>query len=324
MIPDLRFVLGAVIATALLGITLFGLVTAVHLSHQSKVGPLEASRLLAYTPEGRHRVFGAPAPRFDSPFATIAADPDPLQQSAAPAEPAEPAPAPLQQPDEPAAPPLQTAAAAPPASLPQPADETDTVDERAVVDPPLPLDNDAPAPIAESPPAPIIESAPAPVAESPPTPAESAPAPVESAPVAPSPEPAAATAPPVETALAASAPVVEIPAEPAATPEVQQVGSIPTTTTDAAETRNEVAAVADILPVTETRKRTKAARKPAARKLAARKPATRKPAARKPAAKATQPVRRTPAPVDPFASTGYPLSTMWTGNRPGKGFWPLD
>ena len=50
MLPDLRFVIGAVMATALLGVTLFGLAAAMHISHQSKVGPLEASRLLAYTP----------------------------------------------------------------------------------------------------------------------------------------------------------------------------------------------------------------------------------------------------------------------------------
>lgn len=147
MIPDLRFVVGAVIATALLGVTLFGLAAAMHISHQSKISPLEASRLLAYTPESRHRIFDVPAPRLDSPFANIPAGPNPV---------------PLQQPAEPAAPPQQTAAAAQsapdaqaspaaqPASPPQPANDADTVDERAVVDPPLPLDNDPPAAAAES------------------------------------------------------------------------------------------------------------------------------------------------------------------------------
>src|SRR5688572_29864438 len=60
MIPDLRFVIGAVMATVLLGVTLFGLAAAMHISHQSKLSPLEASRLLAYTPDSRHRVFDTP------------------------------------------------------------------------------------------------------------------------------------------------------------------------------------------------------------------------------------------------------------------------
>ena len=135
MLPDLRFVIGAVMATALLGVTLFGLAAAMHISHQSKVGPLEASRLLAYAPENRHRIFDMPARRLDNPFANIPAEanPVPLQQ---PAEPIEPP-----------APPMQTAAAAAPAaqpdSPPQPAaSDADTVDERAVVDPPLPPDGD--------------------------------------------------------------------------------------------------------------------------------------------------------------------------------------
>ena len=151
MIPDLRFVIGAVMATALLGVTLFGLAAAMHISHQSKLGPLEASRLLAYTPESRHRVFDIPAPRFDSPFANIPADPNPvpLQQPAAPAEapvqtaavtqpaplaPAPPAPAAADAQPAPATEPMPSAQ---PANLPPAADDPDTVDERAVVDPPL-------------------------------------------------------------------------------------------------------------------------------------------------------------------------------------------
>ena len=105
MLPDLRFVIGAVLATALLGVTLFGLAATMHISHQSKIGPLEASRMLAYTPEGRHRIFDMPAPRFDSPFANIPADPNPV---------------PLQQPAAPLAPPVQTAAVAQPAPIVQP------------------------------------------------------------------------------------------------------------------------------------------------------------------------------------------------------------
>jgi hypothetical protein len=162
MIPDLRFVVGAVIATAMLGVTLFGLAVAIHIAHQSRISPLEASRLLAYTPESRHRVFDIPAPRFDSPFANIPADPNPV---------------PLQQP---AAPQQQTAATARPAVDVQPtpdaqpapnappANDADAVDERAVVEPPLPAGNDPPAATtAAAPPVETTPAAAAPVAEQP-------------------------------------------------------------------------------------------------------------------------------------------------------------
>ncbi len=251
MLPDLRFVLGALIATALLGVTLFGLAATMHISYQSKIAPLEASRLLAYTPEGRHRIFDIPAPRADSPFATIPADPNPVplrQQSLEPAtEPtAEPA-------AEPAAAPVQTAASVPPApeqpaivqpasvpsatepvvvqpaNLPPPADDADTVDERAVVDPPLPLDNDAPAQTVETAPA-------APLPE-------------------PDPEPAAAASAPIEALPAAPAPVVEAPAEPVATPDVPEVGSIPPATDAAPATRRDVAAITEAREAPKARRR---------------------------------------------------------------------
>jgi hypothetical protein len=239
MLPDLRFVLGAMIATVLLGVTLFGMAATMHISHQSKIGPLESSRMLAFTPEVRHRVFDLQAPRADSPFANIPADPNPvpLQQPAGPAEPE--------------APPVQAAAAeqpatrqpsiAQPASLPAPADDADTVDERAVVEPPLPLDNDAPAEAADS------------------------------APVAPSPEPAAAN-PPIETISAPTAPVVEAPAEPVAAPDVQQVASIPTTTTDAApETPRNVATITEAreAPKAKHARKTAKAKRPVRRAAAA-------------------------------------------------------
>ena len=201
MLPDLRFVIGAVIATALSGVTLFGLAATIHISHQSRVGPLEASRMLAYTPEARHRIFDIPAPRVESPFANIPADPNPVPLRQQSPEPAAEAPAPPVQsaanvPPSIAQPALAEPDIAQPASLPSPAD---TVDERAVVDPPLPLDNEVPAPA------------------------------VESAPAAPSPEPAAANTP-IEIMPATPAPVVEAPAEPTVTPDVQQVASIPPAT----------------------------------------------------------------------------------------------
>ena len=240
MIPDLRFVVGAVIATAMLGVTLFGLAAAMHISHQSKISPLEASRLLAYTPEGRHRISAMPAPRFDSPFANIPADPNPvpLQQPAAP----QPQTAATAQPTVDVQP---TADVRPtpdvqPAANPAPANDADTVDERAVVEPPLPLDNDPPAAAAGAP----VET----------TPAAAAPVPA-----APPPEPAAAAAPPVETTPAAAAPVAE---QPAAAPDVQQVGSIPATTDAAAA---------------ETPDPPKAKRKRVVRKARAKRPARRAP-----------------------------------------------
>ena len=230
MLPDLRFLIGAVMATALLGVTLFGLAAAMHISHQSKVGPLEASRLLAYTPEGRHQIFNSPPPRADSPFANI---------------PAEPPPVPLQQAAEPTAPSVEITASAEAASLPQPAslppraDDADVVDERAVVDPPLPLDNDAPEPAAES------------------------------APAAPPPEFAAAAVTPVETTPAAPPPVIETPDEPAATPDLQKVANIPPPT-DVAETHPDGRTGSDVSTVTGTPKPAKAKRKRAARKAAAK------------------------------------------------------
>jgi len=232
MLPDLRFVIGALIATVLLGVTLFGVAATMHVSYQSKVSPLETSRMLAYTPEGRHRIFDIPAPRADSPFANIVVDPNPVplrQQSPEPT--AEPAgePAPLLQTAASVAPALPPPAIAEPASLPPSGDDADTVDERAVVDPPLPLDNDAPAQTAEP------------------------------APAAPSPEPAAAANAPIETLPATAPPVVEAPAVPVAAPDVQQVGSIPPATTDAAP---EARPGASITEARETRK-AKRARKTA-------------------------------------------------------------
>jgi hypothetical protein len=241
MLPDLRFVIGAVMATALLGVTLFGLAAAMHISHQSKVGPLEASRMLAYTPESGHRIFDAPARRFDDPFANIpaAVNPVPLQQQPGSAEPQ-------------AAPTLAAAAAQPaaqPESPPQPAaSDADSVDERAVVDPPLPPDGDVPAEATEA------------------------------APVAAPPESSAASAPPVETQPAAPSPIAETVIEPAA--DVPQVGSIPAKT-DATETHSETPA-SEAPSVTEAEEPAQAKPKRAARKAARAKKAPARRAAAQP------------------------------------------
>ena len=48
MLPDLRFVVGAGLALALLVVTAFGVAATLRFAHRAKVGPLEASRSLAY------------------------------------------------------------------------------------------------------------------------------------------------------------------------------------------------------------------------------------------------------------------------------------
>ena len=266
MLPDLRFVIGAVMATALLGVTLFGLAAAMHISHQSKVGPLEASRLLAYAPESRHRIFDIPARRFDDPFANIpaVANPVPLATAGGAARTVGAANADRGP---------RSRGATRDSARSRPISDADTVDERAVVDPPLPPDGDVPAAAAEA-----------------------TPAAAEAVPAAPSPEPSAASAPPVETQPAAPSPVAEKQIEPAA--DVPQVGSIPATT-DAAETRSEPPAsqapqASEVPSVAEADEPAQAKRKRAAREGEAAAGPTRHGAA---AAAADQPVRHHRLPV---------------------------
>jgi hypothetical protein len=49
MLPDLRFAIGAVLASALLIVTAFGLAATVRIAHHRTEGPLEAPRILAYS-----------------------------------------------------------------------------------------------------------------------------------------------------------------------------------------------------------------------------------------------------------------------------------
>lgn len=296
MLPDLRFLIGAVLATALLSVTAFGMMAAMQLSHQSKLAPLETSRLLAYTPDGGYRIVDVPARRYENPFANIPADPNPVLLQR-----------PMQQPAEPEAaeaPAIQTAVVVQPEASPEPAAATppasdpDTIDERAVIDPPLPHDNDAPVTAADS----ALPSTPAPPAET--TPAVPAP---ESTP--------SLTATPVETAPAAAAPLVDAPAMPSATPEIEQVGSIPAAD-ETVGPLSEASAVADLAVEAET-SQANAKRKRAARRAARVKAARR---ALPPAAQA-----------HPFGFTGYPLNatsstniTISTADRPARGFWPSE
>jgi hypothetical protein len=48
MLPDFRFILGAIVAMALMGVAGLGLVTSVHLVREAHMGPLEDSRTLAF------------------------------------------------------------------------------------------------------------------------------------------------------------------------------------------------------------------------------------------------------------------------------------
>src|SRR5262249_4565494 len=64
MLPDIRFAIGAVLASALLIITAFGLAATVRIAHHKTGGPFEAPRVLAYAdpmdwgprPDALHRL----------------------------------------------------------------------------------------------------------------------------------------------------------------------------------------------------------------------------------------------------------------------------
>jgi hypothetical protein len=275
MLPDLRFLIGAVLASTLLGLTVFSLATAIHLSHRSKLGPVETSRLLAYTPDGGYRIVDVPARRFDNPFANIPVDPNPVPLQQPPRQSADPADAPATQ--------TAAAAAQPSASPEPPAADPDTVDERPMIDPPLPHDDDAPATAAGAAPA------------------------AETAGVAPSPEPDPPLAVvPVETAPAAPAPAPVVEALPTPS-EVEQVGTIPATA-GTADTRSEPPAVPDLAGDAE------APQPKAKSKREARKPATRARPRRAPPPEATQfePFPFTGYPVTTTTSTAdRPAKGFW-------------
>ena len=49
MLPDIRLVLGTMLASIVLAIGIFGAVAAVRIAHQAGIGSVEASRSLAFT-----------------------------------------------------------------------------------------------------------------------------------------------------------------------------------------------------------------------------------------------------------------------------------
>src|SRR6266545_4243436 len=140
MLPDFRFVIGAVLASSVLAVAALGVLTAARLTHQVKGGPLEPSRSLAfddrsdwnqfYDPDNARRFeelarkSDAPAQRAaeTTPAAStaseIAAPPPDASPSADLAAPAAADPTPTEPPRE-----TQTGEAARPEASPSPPDE---------------------------------------------------------------------------------------------------------------------------------------------------------------------------------------------------------
>ena len=92
MLPNLRFVIGAILATAFLGAASVGLFATVRSPHQAKVGPLEASRTEAFGDRADWNQFADPdaARRFGS--LTRMAEAIEIMPQPAPAEPTPAAP----------------------------------------------------------------------------------------------------------------------------------------------------------------------------------------------------------------------------------------
>jgi hypothetical protein len=302
MLPDLRFLIGATLAAALLGVTGVGLFATMQMVHQTRVGPLESSRILAFTADGMHQPggvarFGTPL-LADDPFAgipraTIVAD-RLAQESPAAENPADSPPA---------------AESAQPAALP--ANDHDTVDERAVIEPPLPPGGDdtqtAAEPSPQAPverdsqaavaaPAPPLDVAPdvaAPNAGTPNADAASVAAPTAAA--APEPDhvgslPPAPAEPPVE------------PAEPIAPAALAPAASIAPADSPAAAAPPAGAASEE--PAASPASGEGAAPAPAAEAEPAAKPAAKKAVRR---AKARPKLRKVRT-VQPTASSGYPIA----------------
>jgi hypothetical protein len=317
MIPDLRFIIGAVVSIALLTVTAFGLGAATYLRHQTKVGPLEASRLLAFGPSDR-RLMG-----HDNPFAGLPPSPHGMRP---------PADIPIVQAVEVIPAPADAVIAVSPG-------DPDTVDERAVVDPPLSPDEDpilmATPPDADTDPSTAAEPA-GPATPQAPT------AQTRSEPDVPAAsEEAASAAPASSTAVEPSsvpAPATEAASVIPASPETAPVASAPSESVSVAPVLTETtsvvaappAAMADpepvgsvtVTPTADTAAEEPAESRPKSRKAKAKAPASRakaKAPAAKAKAKAPAPQakakataqkararpRRQARPVPSNASTGY-------------------
>src|SRR3954471_9342932 len=60
VMPDLRFTMGAVLATTLLVVTAFGVTATVRLAEHAKLGPLDNTRSLAYSDASDWNQFADP------------------------------------------------------------------------------------------------------------------------------------------------------------------------------------------------------------------------------------------------------------------------
>src|SRR3954447_4109857 len=60
MLPNLRFALGAILASLVLVVTVFGLATTVRLAHYTKVAPFDTTRSLAFADFGDRNPFYDP------------------------------------------------------------------------------------------------------------------------------------------------------------------------------------------------------------------------------------------------------------------------
>ncbi len=86
MLPNLRFTVGAMLATALLVVTAFGIAATLRLAREAKTGPLETSRSLAYTDQTDWNQFTDPTAvrRYEEAMRPVASeDAPPVTEPAA-------------------------------------------------------------------------------------------------------------------------------------------------------------------------------------------------------------------------------------------------
>ena len=209
MLPDFRFVLGAILAITLLAVAGLGLVASVRLVQEARINPIEDARSLAFAGHAQWNQFYDPegARRFEDLAGKAPATETRLETPADTAEMAPPvaAPAPAAAPHE--APQEQTASL--PARQPDPI--TGAVDARNIADDKPPASDPPPADPAQLP-----ETVAAVSVAAPPAPAVAAAAPQL-------PAPAGAGAPPTERVASAPAmvPESELRQEPAVEPAVE-------------------------------------------------------------------------------------------------------
>jgi hypothetical protein len=217
MLPDFRFVLGAILAIALLAVAGLGLVTSVRLVQEARISPIEDARSLAFTGHAQWNQFYDPegARRFEDLAGKAPATETRLETPADTAEMAPPvaAPAPAAAPPEAPQQASQDETASLSARHPEPVigavDARDIADDKPPASDPPPAD---PAQLPETVAAVSVAAAPAPAVAA-------------AAPELPA--PAGAGAPPTERVASAPAMVPEselrqeLAIEPAVEPQVE-------------------------------------------------------------------------------------------------------